>query len=102
MLYIQQLLFAVKHLHQMGILHLDIKGNLWCLILSVVGSWRLCFLFIGKNIVVCNGGYRVKLIDFGAAYQASDAPPQRVEWTPVFAAPEVSWYIKLMLSYITR
>ena len=43
--------------------------------------------------MVCSGGYRVKLIDFGAACEARGALPQRTEWTPVFAAPEVSWYI---------
>ena len=40
--------------------------------------------------MVCNGGYRVKLIDFGTACKANDALPQKTGWTPVFAAPEVS------------
>ena len=40
--------------------------------------------------MVCNGGYRVKLIDFGTACKANDALPQKIGWTPVFAAPEVS------------
>ena len=45
----------------------------------------------GKNVVVCNGGYRVKLIGFSTAYKADHVPIllSRYRWHPVFAAPEV-------------
>jgi len=40
---------------------------------------------------VCNGGYRVKLIDFGNACKVNSATPLSTGgWTPVFASPEVS------------
>lgn len=39
--------------------------------------------------MVCNGGYRVKLIDFGSACEANNAKALSYGWTPLFAAPEV-------------
>ena len=88
MLYVQQILYAVDYLHhETGILHLDIKGKM---ITWSVLYFKYSVFVLGKNIVVYNGGYRVKLIDFGTACQASGAQPQKGGWTPVFAAPEVS------------
>ena len=41
--------------------------------------------------MVCNGGYRVKLIDFGNACKVDSALALSTGgWTPVFASPEVS------------
>lgn len=57
-----------------------------------LGMVTMVTLLIGKNIVVCNGGYRVKLIDFGTACNVESAAPQNNGWTPVFAAPEVGYH----------
>ena len=43
----------------------------------------------GKNVVVCDGGYRVKLIDFSTARKVHDAIPLTIGYTSIFAAPEV-------------
>ena len=41
--------------------------------------------------MVCNGGYKVKLIDFGAAVKVGGGPPVRGGcYSSSFAAPEVS------------
>ncbi|XP_065883364.1 uncharacterized protein [Dysidea avara] len=79
MLYVQQLLYAANYLRQdLGIIHCDITG---------------------KNLVVCNGGYKVKLIDFGAAVKVGGGPPVRGGcYSSSFAAPEVNRGIPVMFS----
>ena len=44
--YIAQMILAVRHLHKLSIVHRDIKAN---------------------NVLLCEGGQQVKLIDFGRA-----------------------------------
>ena len=48
--------------------------------------------YIGKNIIVCNDGYKVKLIDFGTACKTDSVSRVKSGWTPVYAAPEVRWH----------
>lgn len=83
--YTRQILEGVAYLHEMKIVHRDIKGS-WLL------ASHQCTCTVGANIL-CDGNGNVKLADFGASKRLqtirSGVGFKSVHGTPYWMAPEV-------------
>ena len=95
--YLDQILQGVFHLHSLSILHLNIAGigSGYCPLLNP----RTHYLFFchlvpaAENILVLEGGRRVKLASFGTATHIDDVCVSKLKGvTPHLSSPEV-WFM---------